>query len=392
MREPPRAVTLHAWATSGLYTAGSTVGNYRVIARSSNGRADTSAVTVTSVTTTITAITLTPATVSLASGATSQFAVTATLSNGSTQANPAVTWRATRGTISTAGLYTAGSTAGSYRVIAAASNGRADTSAVTVTSSAPPPPPPPTGSALFSSDWRTGDLLDGGKWARWGGASILSVVPASGLGFPAGMSNVLRVAMGTGSFDWVQANAKWSLPAVGQSRAFRLYLRNNVGNVSGGWSSTHPVESKGTSGSISGNYYAWHWGSNADGTFPIAFADAASYPRNYWTTSNATGSTVGTLQKQTTYRLEWKWTRTSTTAYTLDMRIIGADDRTVVADRNSIKAWGGSTLASNPGGIPVADEFMTGIRLGLNGGFSASGAQYVYYGAFAVCSDWCGAY
>ena len=35
---------------------------------------------------------------------------------------------------------------------------------------------------------------------------------------------------------------------------------------------------------------------------------------------------------------------------------------------------------------------MTGLRVGINGGFSASGTQNVYWGGFAVCADWCGAY
>jgi hypothetical protein len=115
---------------SGLYTAGNTVGNFRVIASSANGLADTSAVTVTSPT--ITAISLTPATVSLQSGQTQQFNVSATLSNGGTQTNPAVTWNATGGAINATGLYTAGATAGTFRVIATSTNGRADTSAVTI--------------------------------------------------------------------------------------------------------------------------------------------------------------------------------------------------------------------------------------------------------------------
>jgi hypothetical protein len=378
-------------SSSGLYRAGSTAGSYRLIATSGNGKADTSAITVSSTAPTITALNLTPGSVTLAAGATAQFSVTATLSNGSTQSNPSVNWTATGGSMSSGALYTAGSTAGSYRVIVTSSNGRADTSAVTINGTTPPPGGG-TGSALFSSDWRSGDLLDGGKWKRWGGQGILNIVSASGLGFPSGMTNVMRVAMGTGSFDWVEANGKWSLPAVGQSRSFRMYLRNNVGDINGGWSSTHPVESKGTDGSIGGNFYAWHIGSNTNGTFPIALATSAPYPRNYWTMANGTGSTLGTLNKQTTYRIEWKFTRTGGSQYSLDMRVYGADDRTMVGDRNTIEAWGGSSLASNPNGITVDDAFMTGIRIGLNGGFSASGSQYVYYGGFAVCDDWCGAY
>jgi hypothetical protein len=116
---------------SGLFTAGATAGSFRVIGTSANGRADTSAVTIS--TPTITAITVTPATASLSNGQTRQFSAEATLSNGGTQANPSVTWSATGGTITTGGLYTAGGTAGSFRVIAAAANGPADTSTVTIT-------------------------------------------------------------------------------------------------------------------------------------------------------------------------------------------------------------------------------------------------------------------
>lgn len=379
--------------SSGVYTAGQTPGTFSVRARGTTTPYDDQATVVisSSGTTTIRQVVLTPAIVSLAIGASQQFSASASLSDGSTQANPAVTWAATGGTVSSGGLYKAGSTAGSFRVIATSGNGKADTSAVTVTTTAPPPSGG-NGTTLFSSDWASGDLLDGGKWRRWGGQGILSIVSASGMGFPSTMARVMRVAMGTGSFDWVEADGKWSLPAVGQSRAFRLYIRNAVGNVDGGWSATHPVESKGTDGSIAGNFYAWHLGSNADGTFPIALAVSAPYPRNYWTISNATNTTVGTLKKQSTYRLEWKFTRTGGNQYSLDMRVYGADDRTLVADRNSIKAWGGGALASNAGGITVDDAFMTGIRIGLNGGFSASGLNYVYYGGFAACSDWCGAY
>ncbi len=117
--------------SSGLYTAGATAGTFRVIAASSNGKADTSAITVT--TPTITALSVTPVSVSLTTGQTQQFSVSATLSNGLTQSNPTVTWSATGGTVSTGGLYTAGASAGTFRVIATASNGVADTSAVTLT-------------------------------------------------------------------------------------------------------------------------------------------------------------------------------------------------------------------------------------------------------------------
>ncbi len=76
---------------------------------------------------------LTPATATVQAGATQQFSVSGKLSDGSTSSVTA-TYNATGGTITTGGLYTAGNTAGTYRVIATVTGGTlADTSAVTVT-------------------------------------------------------------------------------------------------------------------------------------------------------------------------------------------------------------------------------------------------------------------
>ncbi|MFN8652031.1 MAG: hypothetical protein U0133_09040 [Gemmatimonadales bacterium] len=370
--------------TGGLYTAGSTPGSYRVIGTQQGGTlADTSTITVPTPPT-LSQVVLTPASVSLATGGTQQFAASGRMSDGSTS-SVTVTYSATGGTITSGGLYTAGSTTGSFSVIATQQGGTlADTSAVTI-AAAPPP-----GTPIFASDW-AGGILDGGKWTRWGNNGALAAVAASGMGFPTGMTNVLRVTMGTGTFDWVEANNQWGMPAIGESRAFRLYVRNEVGAVSGGWAATHPVESKGTDGSIAGSFYAWHIGSNTNNTFPIAFGTEAAWPRNYISTSGTTGSDVGSLTKNTVYRLEWKWTRTATSTYTLDMRIVDASGN-IIESNSTIRAWGGNTLASDNTGFPLDAASITGMRVGINGGFSATGTQYVYWGGFAVCADWCGAY
>ncbi len=119
-------------SNSGLYTAGGTPGSFRVIGTHTGGtRADTSTITINAVT--LTSLTLTPPTASLNSGATQQFAVAAQWSDGSST-TPAITWSATGGTVSNAGLYTAGGVAGSFRVIAAHTGGTlADTSTITIT-------------------------------------------------------------------------------------------------------------------------------------------------------------------------------------------------------------------------------------------------------------------
>ena len=118
-------------SSSGLYTAGEVAGTYRVIAAAAD-RADTSAVTISVPAPTLTAVILTPAAVSLTPGATAQFTVAGTWSDGSIT-TPAVTYAASGGTITAGGLYTAGGTAGTFRVVATQQGGtKADTSTVTI--------------------------------------------------------------------------------------------------------------------------------------------------------------------------------------------------------------------------------------------------------------------
>lgn len=117
----------------GTYVAGSTAGHYKVIATNVSGTlADTAVVSVAVVAPTLTGLTLTPATTSLTVGGVQQFAVQGLLSDGSVTPVEAQ-YAATGGTVTSSGLFTAGATPGSYRVIATAAGGPADTTAVTVT-------------------------------------------------------------------------------------------------------------------------------------------------------------------------------------------------------------------------------------------------------------------
>jgi hypothetical protein len=120
----------------GLYTAGTTAGAFRVIAVQQGGSlADTSTVNI--ATPVLQAVILSPSTANVVTGGTRQFSVTGQWSNGATTA-PSVTYTATGGSITAGGLYTAGSTTGSFRVIATQQGGTlADTSTVTI-SAAPP--------------------------------------------------------------------------------------------------------------------------------------------------------------------------------------------------------------------------------------------------------------
>jgi hypothetical protein len=140
----------------GTYVAGDTAGTYRVIATNTRLTvSDTSVVTIgvpapppppalpdTSAPPApapppppppaLELVTLMPASATLAPTTTRQFAAFGRLAGGDSVAVADVVFRATGGTITATGLYTAGSTAGTYRVVAT-SGTLADTSTITVT-------------------------------------------------------------------------------------------------------------------------------------------------------------------------------------------------------------------------------------------------------------------
>ena len=79
--------------------------------------ADTSTITITNPAPTLERVEITPASANLQPGGAQQFAATGRMSNGTT--TPVnVNWSATGGTINGSGRYTAGSTEGTFRVIA----------------------------------------------------------------------------------------------------------------------------------------------------------------------------------------------------------------------------------------------------------------------------------
>jgi parallel beta-helix repeat protein len=117
---------------AGNYVAGSNPGHYRVIATNVAGTlGDTAEVDVLADGPTLTTLELTPATVTLTIGSTQQFNVQERLTDGSSSAVQA-RYTASGGTITSAGLFSAGPTTGTYQVIATTEDGLADTSAVTI--------------------------------------------------------------------------------------------------------------------------------------------------------------------------------------------------------------------------------------------------------------------
>jgi hypothetical protein len=130
--------------SDGNFTA-TEPGTYKVVGKGrARQRADTSVVVVVPPQPSLVRVSVTPGSVSLEEAATQAFTAVGVLSDSST-APIGVTWNATGGAIDPSGLYTAGSTAGSFRVVAASTDGTlTDTAVVGITATEPAPAPAPT--------------------------------------------------------------------------------------------------------------------------------------------------------------------------------------------------------------------------------------------------------
>ena len=118
--------------SSVTVTPGATT-TYTLTATNTGGSV-TSTTTVTVTTGTVVAVSISPGSVSLGTGATRQF--TATVTGAS---NPAVTWTATGGTVSSSGLFTAGGTTGSFTVTATSAQDSSRSASATITITPPQP-------------------------------------------------------------------------------------------------------------------------------------------------------------------------------------------------------------------------------------------------------------
>ncbi len=131
--------TVCAWAIQGSSRSPETCQDIDVPQEGSSGGGGSGGGTPT-----LTGVVISPNTVSLSPGAIQQFNAWGVLSDGSSTAITAA-YTATGGSISVGGSYTAGSTTGSFQVVATDSrSGMADTAAVTIGSGSPPPPPTAT--------------------------------------------------------------------------------------------------------------------------------------------------------------------------------------------------------------------------------------------------------
>ncbi|HLX42492.1 MAG TPA: hypothetical protein VKR43_03620 [Bryobacteraceae bacterium] len=125
--------------SGGLFTAGSTAGNFAVTATPVADSTKTASAGVTIQAAPV-SVTIAPTSAALQPGKTQQFTASVTGSS-----NTAITWTATGGTISSSGLYTAGQSAGNFAVTAksAADASKSGTAAVVISSVTTALPPVP---------------------------------------------------------------------------------------------------------------------------------------------------------------------------------------------------------------------------------------------------------
>lgn len=197
---------------------------------------------------TLTVIHVTPKTATVAAGGSVQLAVSALWSDGTTTV-PTLTWSATAGTVSGAGLYAAPSVAGVYQVIVApAASALRDTAVVTVTSVVTPPAPSRlvneclTANAawIFCDDFDQNRLTRyfevdnaGGRFARVDGVGNDGSFGMRGQ-FLAGSTSAgsLKLAFGrTPSSYFRPADAG---TATYRDVYWRVYVRNQAGWQGGG--------------------------------------------------------------------------------------------------------------------------------------------------------------
>ncbi|MGH7470440.1 MAG: hypothetical protein ACRENP_21050 [Longimicrobiales bacterium] len=361
---------------------------------------------------TVSSVVLSPSAVSLLAGGTQQFAATITMSDGSA---PTVqpSWTATGGSITTAGLYTAGGAAGAFRAVASA-GGRADTSAITVT--LPPdtvtlPPPdttPHPAGAVWFSDWSTatgnsdravtdGGVLSGGRWV--GGKydyitcwppDISRVVPGAPLGWTL-TPNVLEMTdRGENACDLFEVDN--AIPS-GRSFYIRAYLRVEPG-VS---INNHPFKLNAGGGAGPVQAVLWANGSNASTAYqPKMQFPGGGTPPNYNTWMAVPGVPTATW-----HRHEWfvELLNASTRTYRVHPRIYDMAGNLIrdanhfligdpSQDRTTMAQWyaaGGSDRFTD---LNLARRFTLGME--GPGGNPGTGRLW-YYAAVAAClTTWCG--
>ena len=339
----------------------------------------------------VASITVSLGAASIGVGAAVQATATLRDAAGNVLTGRTVTWASSNtnvATVSSSGVVT-GVAAGTAQITA--TNTVSGSANVTVTA--------PSGGAVplvFASDFSTGlgnsqaAITDASKPIHWNDwhpdADQLYVVSAAGLGFPAGVNNVLRTRyMGYNSAD-VKTLSQWPEPVTGGSMYFRIYYRldipNSYGNLPSG--GHHPIEPM--PGACP---FQWEYriGTYTDGTMD-------------WKVSLPTGDYVQRLNKFQTYRFEWAFkSRTSAGAYKFEIRVYDASGTQVASNSTFHRMNSTITLGQDNPDVPMGSDCIRSLTIGSNGptgwetvGTTAADAFSYHSGVAMSQVGWIGAY
>jgi uncharacterized protein YjdB len=380
-------------SNTGL-VSGVAAGGPVTITATSEGRSGTSAVTVTAPPpppppAPVATVALAPATASIQVGQGAQLVATLRDAAGNLLTGRTITWSSATpsvASVSASGLVS-GVAVGGPVTITATSEGRSGTAAVTVSAIT-------SGTTLFESDWRTATgtgttaLRDGTKWSEWvnyGGPQLLSVVPATGLGFPAAMSNVLRVLQaGESDAEHMQLTNGIPLPTVGSHLYYRIYTRVDEA-AQAGRGSDHPVEPM--PGACP---FLWTFKRQISSTGWTPEWQFSNTPSEEWWNLRVQ------LQKNTVYRLEWHFHFITASTFKFDTRIYDAAGTLLYTDIDFLSGnFLNQTLAArDPDFRNSNNDCFRHLFVGNNGQANwANTNTYTYWGGVKVCRDgWCGAY
>jgi hypothetical protein len=261
-----------------------------------------------------------------------------------------------------------------------------------------PPPEPPSGTLSFASDWTTSAgessnaVTDGGRWTVIGNTEDrVTVIPSTGLGFPAEMSNVLRIRHRTSHAVGVYVDRGWRAPAVGEHLYYRMYIRMSIAQADPPPldNSAHPIMARPGTGAFAmlqnlGSTFRWTFAFNNQ---PNDFTHRFSF--------NA--------QRDAVYRFEVHFHRVTSTTAAVDIRVYDRND-VLVATSADLPCTAGHMAPHTLADIgtivfPSAGTWdgLTGMTIsheGANWGpFSDDRMNMNYYGGIAVShSGWVGPY
>jgi hypothetical protein len=220
---------------------------------------------------------------------------------------------------------------------------------------------------------------------NYGGPQLLQVVPATGLGFPAAMTNVLRVLqLGEQDAEHMQLTNGIPAPQVGDHYYYRIYTRVDEA-AQAGRGSDHPVEPM--PGSCP---FLWTFKRQISATGWTPEWQFSNTPSEEWWNLRVQ------LQKNTVYRLEWHFHFITSSTFKFDTRIYDAAGTLLYTDADFLSGnfLNQTLLARDPSFRNTNNDCFRHLFVGNNGQANwAATNTYTYWGGVKVCRNgWCGAY